>query len=321
MESGGICNCQNKGCSCSKKIEMDVLDKDVSNLKDIKHPKNSYKELYDYLNKLYSSDDKKVQLVYDLLVDEEFHSLRDLEIIKPDLLMSLRDKKTISLGTLNILINDLKNRRSDLNNWNKIARRTEMIRLFLFYGGSVIYIGFCFALLAFNHLIIENTFNGTSDEGQERAFHVTEFSAPFVYTLLIFLVTFKIPRIKNKRINTEYIVDSVRLVAILLECTTTIIGALLIYYAQEDFEKIAHYLDYTSLLLLTLVDLAILFTSNDKFWKRLLSLILIIISLGGIIAMFILQSQDKDFPSHYVEFSIEIVLVLGTMIAISVQKR
>lgn len=206
------------------------------------------------------------------------------------------------------------------NNWKDeyVWHILHSPRYFLFYLASILYMGICFALLAFNTLIVRHQAeNATTLEDEERAFHLVEFIAPLCYTPFILLVVYQ--PIKPGPLNAQSIYSYIEQATLYIQCLVEMIAALMVIFAQEDFETIAHYLDYTSLLCLSLVDLMLLIAVKDPrhWWIRLFSFIAVIIAIIGTIALYVVLNQGMDFISHFLEFSMEIILIIATVTAVS----
>jgi hypothetical protein len=325
-----VCKC-NDNCNCHS-INMKEEEEEDDNI--------GLLDIFNYLKALFNheKDEKIVHLIYNKLIKEGYKDLTELINSKEEVILLLYNnheegsiETNIPLKYLNILISDIRKK----ENYNTI----ELLRLYLFYTISVIYIGFCFMLLPFNSLIISNIGKNITTDTQERIFHVIEFTINPCYALIILFVNFKIPINNHNDINinekkgnilkwiyknNEFIFDYIQLISVFLELLTSITAALLIYVAQEDFENIAHYLEYSSFLFLTLIDFSILFISISKskynIYKSIFSFILLIISLLGIISIIIIKYYGLEFQTHYLEFSIAILLVLGTMLTINIKK-
>lgn len=208
----------------------------------------------------------------------------------------------------------------DTEIWNKL----HVVRHYLFYLSSVLYVGVCFTLLAFNSLLISNEAKNMTDTEQVRTFHLIEFFAPFVYTLFILLAIFR-PIVNIKKWGRLTLYSSIEQTSLYFQCLTSITAALLIYVAQEEFETIAHNLEYTSLLCQSVVDIMLLVGATNGsgnmnktklFLWRLVSSISIFISIFGTIGLFIMRGLNMEFTTHYLEFSMEIILTFATVIAV-----
>lgn len=311
MECGDTCNCGNNTYNCC-----------CTDLKTEDH------EIYKYLLKLFDDKILAKQYYESIVIKAKFESLVELDSTKHKFLMHLLDD--IPLAHLNKILTDLENRNINrLGRINRSFTRSQTLRLLLFYLSSAIYISFCFMLLPFNSLIIYNENNNVTDDDQIRVFHIIEFTIPFCYVTMILLATWRWPTkspdysksrrvIYNKILDIDYYAQWIQLCSMILECMTSLIALLLILVAQEDFETVAHYLEYSTFLLLTLVDLLILSISKSTLWKRLFTLMLIIISICVIIAMIVMKYYNYEFKVHYLEFSMEIFLTITTMITVSV---
>jgi hypothetical protein len=190
------------------------------------------------------------------------------------------------------------------------------IRKFIFYTASAIYASFCFLLLAFNSLLISNENNNSTDEGQVRTFHVLEFTIPYLYCLVMILVIYRVEIAENEKM-IHRIIQYVEQGSLFMQLLSGLISALLIYVAQEEFETVGHYLEYSSFILLALVDIMLVIGCRDIWWKKALSLVLVIVSILAIIALFVMRSKNLEFKTHFLEFSVELVLILGSVIAVT----
>ena len=306
MQYSDKCQCRYSGkCQCTENIS-----------------KNH--EIHVYFNDMFH-DEKLADKYCDCVVTKSgFETLDEFDSVGIETLLCMKDD--IPLSHIHKISKSLTDRNEARNGIlsDSTVYILKMIAKFIFLLSSAIYVGFCFMLIGLNELIIAN------NEGQVRVFHVIEFAAPFCYSLVVTLVVWHWPEksadnekwfIFGKTINVDYIVGYVKIVALLLECMTGATSLLLVLVAQEDFEYIAHFLEYSAFLLLALVNLALLLTSKDSLWKRLLSLLLTLISICAAISMIGMQYHGLDFESHYVEFPIEIVLTIATMISVSIAKQ
>lgn len=212
----------------------------------------------------------------------------------------------------------------------------RVVRRYLFYTASVLYIGVCFSLLAFNSLILANN---ATDDGQVRAFHLTEFITPFLYAMFVLLAIYQPLEPLYRSLRGSYSALKLRLfvfscveqTAIYVQCIVSLTAMLLVIYAQEDFEEKAHYLDYSALLFLSLVDGMLLAAAvsgalhnhhRTSWWWSLqmaqivFSAATLVVVVPGAIALIVMKSQGLEFETHYLEFTMEILLVLGTVVAV-----
>jgi len=262
-------------------------------------------DIRDFLDRLFHNEPVK-DTCYERIVNKGgFKNIQELEDAREDILIEMSDD--IPAADLNKMIKHLKR-----NQW-------QTIRLFIFYAASVIYIGCCFFLLAFNALLVKNDINNQTNDDQIRQFHVTEFTCPLLYMLFVFFATFKVPVFK--KYNVSYVAGWVILVTSLFEIMTSVIAALLVYLDVDEMEYVAHFLEYTTFLLLTIVDIAIVLVSKDKWYLRILSVLLSLISQMGVIAMIVMMYYGLELMTHFLEFTIEIILVVGTIITVSIQKQ
>jgi hypothetical protein len=217
----------------------------------------------------------------------------------------------------------------------------RVVRRYLFYTASVLYIGVCFSLLAFNSLILANN---ATDDSQVRAFHLTEFIAPFLYAMFVLLAIYQPLEPLYRSLRGSYSALKLRLfvfscveqTTIYVQCVVSLTAMLLVVYAQEDFEEKAHYLDYACLLFLSLVDGMLLAAAVSVVQQQqqqqqqnrhttrcslqvaqiVFSAVTLVVVVPGAIALIVMKSQGLEFETHYLEFTMEILLVLGTVVAV-----
>lgn len=191
----------------------------------------------------------------------------------------------------------------------------------LFCLGTIVQIMFYAMMLFFNERLIKDDANNATSDETEHMFHLFEFSLPIPEALLLILVTIQMPRDFKASRFWLWLGEWVQFISLHLQLATAILGALLIYVGGEEWEITAHYIDYSSFVCQCLFDLSVIFLSRGLWWKKALSFVMIIISLGCIISMFILISQGQDFTTHKIEFSMEILLSLATILTISIKRR
>lgn len=302
MGDVGKCGCSNDKCQCTKGVPV------VPTL-NLNRDDQEGGEMWNYISSLYLNlSDKDITKMCNKIRDSGFTSVSQLRAANPLLLSQLTNGKDgLPLGWVSVLSTNINNRK-----WQQ--RKSAIFNLF-----SVIYAGFCFSLLGLNRLIITIEVGNITDDGKERLLHVTEFTVPCAYSFILFAAVFEVP-IREKRIDVRYVLDWVKIIALLLDCTAATVSALLIVWAQEDFERTAHFVSYSSFALNIIVDLMLLLVSEDRMWKRMIGFISLVIASGGVIAIIVLQYYDQDTTSHYVEFSSMLPLIVGSMIGVSTRR-
>lgn len=190
--------------------------------------------------------------------------------------------------------------------------------ILLFILASFTYFGVLSTLFIFNtEMYLNNTESG-EEIISELTFHLLEFSTAFAYTAIVLMTTaqytFDFSEINRKfwSLNTLGIFCSC------LEVGTTATALVLIAITHFKYEVACHYLEYCTLLLLSILDFSIIFsrpysTRDYKFW---LNVGLAIVCILGACTCIILFTIDAEAQAHFVEFSIDALLTINTALVV-----
>ncbi len=154
-------------------------------------------------------------------------------------------------------------------------------------------------------------------------FHMIEFTVPFLYDVTMQFLF-------NRPLKYK-VTLLIRQFSLIFASLTSGIAALLVYIDLETYESEAHYLEYSSFLFILILDLVALYRNNRdflsyyylyghrkfilRFWKALATLIVTLVSMAGVITVIVLRYYNYEWITHYVEFSINIIVVLSTYLS------
>lgn len=154
-------------------------------------------------------------------------------------------------------------------------------------------------------------------------FHMIEFTVPFLYdTVMQFIF--------NRSFKYK-LTTLIRQFSLIFAALTSGIAALLVYISLETYESEAHYLEYSSFLFILILDLVALYRNNRgfvlyyklngrkkfiiRYWRAIATLIVTLTSILGVITVIILRYYNYEWITHYVEFSINIIVVMSTYLS------
>jgi len=154
-------------------------------------------------------------------------------------------------------------------------------------------------------------------------FHMIEFTVPFLYDTIMQFIFNRSFKYKLTAIIRQF--------SLIFAALTSGIAALLVYISLAAYENEAHYLEYSSFLFILILDLVQLYRKNRGFrmyytlygrrrfimrhWKAILTLIVTFISMVGVIVVIILRYYNYEWITHYVEFSVNIMVVISTYLS------
>jgi hypothetical protein len=192
--------------------------------------------------------------------------------------------------------------------------------LLLFLLASTTYIGILIAMLVLNSEFASNGTENGDDHIDELTFHILEFASAFAYTAIILVTTARYSFDFAKLKTDFWSFNTLGFIASFLEVCTTAASLLLIRVKFEKYEVPCHYLEYSSLLILSFLDVCVIFNNPDAKYlfsmKFFGNMILSGVGLVGAITCMSLFASANEIAAHYVEFSVDILLTINTAITI-----
>jgi len=179
------------------------------------------------------------------------------------------------------------------------------IVVLMFTLGSAIYLACVIGLLVFNGDIKKHGNQNVA----KLTFHHLEFSANMGYTVLCAVVI----NIYNYRAFGMDFTFIYQFVIILFGVTTSFLGFLMIIINTEIFEIPSHYLEYVTLLFLTISDISFIAGMKRKGLNifDILTMLGSLVSMALVLACFVTYHKN-EVNAHFLEFTNEIVLIFVT---------
>jgi hypothetical protein len=175
-------------------------------------------------------------------------------------------------------------------------------------------------MIVFNVEFGNNSTTHPQDHIDELTFHILEFASAFAYTAIVLITTARYSFDFSKLKTDFWSFNTLGFVASFLEVCTTAASLLLIRAKFEKYEVPCHYLEYSSLLILSLLDVCVIFNNADPNYlfsvKFFGNIILSGVGLAGAVTCMGLFATDNEVPAHYIEFSVDILLTINTAITI-----
>jgi len=184
---------------------------------------------------------------------------------------------------------------------------------------STAYIGILFALLIFTSQL------NSPNHIPEQNFHTLEFASAFAYNAIAFVafnwnLTFRFMKQGLSAISAILFV-----VAALtcLDVGASLTALILVVESLEEEELIAHYIEYSSMLILSVVTLLASYAPADYEQPRLFLWLLRATALLGVASAVVCLAVIKDHEqlAHYIEFSGDIIIVSVAVIDVFIANK